>query len=274
MLTVPSLALWWINKDEDWYIALPAWQKYGFWNFKVGDQIMRLPKPFDWGFIFAAAPEAIADARYRKDSKPLREALGVAADLFIPDVLPAAVRPAIEVSTNFDYFRGREVVPYFMEKYNFAEDQYYPWTSQTVKELGSALGVSPLQVEHILTGYSGGFAKDVLYASDEVMRLAGWLKEDPERRDWNPADIPVAGRLFSRDPDPQIIERVHKSNLDALNTKYKNRIEHMEEQGKSEEEIDAVIEEAAAVFMVLEERHETWKLAYDRSHTEPKIAKH
>ena len=33
ILTAPTLALWYINKDEEWYKELPSWQKFGFWNF-------------------------------------------------------------------------------------------------------------------------------------------------------------------------------------------------------------------------------------------------
>ncbi|GAF97550.1 unnamed protein product, partial [marine sediment metagenome] len=52
-ITAPTMALWWMQKDEDWYRKLPPWDKYGFihiplWETDIGDPtILRIPFPFE-----------------------------------------------------------------------------------------------------------------------------------------------------------------------------------------------------------------------------------
>jgi hypothetical protein len=64
------------------------------------------------------------------------------------------------------------------------EQQFYPYTSKFAKEAGKILNVSPLSIDHLLSGYTGGLALDILNSLP---------KEYKEKADW-----PVIGRLFTR----------------------------------------------------------------------------
>jgi len=183
-LTAPTLALWWINKDEDWYKELPTWQKWAFWNFKIGDRIIRLPKPFEWGYIFSAIPEAIADAIYRDNPSIIKDAVKSAGINLLPPVIPALVKPAAEVYFNWDMFRERKIVPEWQENLD-PREQYSSHTSSFSKKVGDILNVSPIAIDHLLSGYTGGLVSDI---------LNGLPKEHKEA-----ADIPVVGRIFTRE---------------------------------------------------------------------------
>lgn len=186
MLTAPTLALWMLNKDEEWYKNLPDWQRYGFWNFKIGDTIYRLPKPFEWGYLFAGIPEATANSIYQKDPevfKGLGWEMGGAAT---PDVVPALVKPMAEAYFNWDMFRSRPVVSRSQEDL-LPQEQFTPYTSTVAKELGDILNVSPSKIDHLLSGYTGGLATDI---------LRGLPTEIKEK-----SDMPIIGRLFVRASD-------------------------------------------------------------------------
>lgn len=183
MMTAPTLALWWLNKDEDWYKNLPDWQKYAFWNFKIGDNIVRLPKPFEWGYLFGAIPEGVANSIYQKNPKYYKDATKETVSAMLPDVVPALVKPAVESYFNWDIFRDRPIVSE-SQKGLLPEQQFTPYTSGVAKEAGKILNVSPSKIDHLLSGYTGGLARDILDT---------FPKEYKE-----PADIPVVGRLFTR----------------------------------------------------------------------------
>ena len=242
-LTVPSLALWWQNKDEPWYKSLPDWQKYGFWNFKVGEKIMRLPRPFEWGYFFAALPEAAADVAYRKDPSQFKGFAVQLAKSMNPADLPAAVAPIVEVAANHDFFKGKNIVPFFMDRNNFAEEEYFPWTPELVKKAGAALGVSPLKIEHLLSGYTGGLAKDVLYATEDIMRLAGARPDTTMQA----ADWPVVGRVFGREFNLENEWEQAEQQFKLLELRYNNKIEALEAAGKYNE-ANAVLAEALAAL--------------------------
>ncbi len=183
MMTAPTLALWYLHKDEKWYQELPDWQKYGFWNFKMGDEIIRLPKPFEWGYLFAAIPEGVANSIYTKDPGYYKNAFKESAGAMIPPVMPALVKPAMEVYFNWDIFRDAPLVSKSQEGL-LPPQQYTSHTSKLAIEAGNILNVAPINIDHLLSGYTGGLATDILNS---------FPKEYKEKADW-----PVIGRLFTR----------------------------------------------------------------------------
>jgi hypothetical protein len=160
-ITAPTIALWSINKDEQWYKELPSWRKYGFWNFQVGTyedgrpKIMSLPRPFEWGLTFASVPEAYLNWRHNQDPNELKGMVDNAMKQLTPGFMPTILQVPTELSLNKDMFRGREIVPYYMDKNKPPQAQYFESTPQTYRELGKALGWSPLMIQHGIEGFTG-----------------------------------------------------------------------------------------------------------------------
>lgn len=182
-LTIPTLGLWWLYKDDEWYQNLPEWERYAFWHIKAGDEIIRLPKPFEWGYVFAGIPEAVAHSVYMKDSRYFKQVLGATLEAANPVDFPAVAKPLVETYFNWDFFRERPIVQRGQELLP-APEQYNSYTSAVAKELGDILKVSPAKIDHLLSGYTGGLARDILNVLPKPIRET--------------ADIPVAGRLFVR----------------------------------------------------------------------------
>jgi GGDEF domain-containing protein len=159
-ITAPTLALWFANKDEDWYIDMPWWEKNAYWHF--GDGI-RIPRPFEVGTVFASMPEAAFDARYRKDPRALMEALAHAGEQFTPDFLPVLGREARDWLANEDSFTDAPIVPRIEEGLEERE-QFGPQTTNVARELGNVLNVSPRKIDHAIRGLGGGVFGDTARA--------------------------------------------------------------------------------------------------------------
>jgi hypothetical protein len=204
-LTLPTLYIWNKNKDKQWYKEMPAWQKYGFWNFDMGTnpdgspKIFRLPLPFTWGWAFGAVPMMMADYSYGKEPGQIANNLKFLAKEVAPITLediPVLPQLAIELSTNWNIFTDRPIDPYFEEKYKIPSQRFSNYTSETAKYLGEKFELSPRKIEHTIGTTTGGLGLDAIRAYEQVFDLK-FADKDVS------ANIPVAGRFFQRTQTPQ-----------------------------------------------------------------------
>ena len=166
-ITLPSVALWTINHNQEWYKELPEYQKNIFWCFKAGDTVYRIPKPFGLGVMFGSLPERALDYAYNKNPQSLKKWLEAAKDAFLPNLAPTAIVPIIEWMSNYSFFRGRSIVPGRLEKMPDAM-QYGPNTSNMAKDIGKMFNISPMKIDNLIRGYGAGMATQSLNAWDAV----------------------------------------------------------------------------------------------------------
>lgn len=164
-ITLPSIVLWSMNHDQDWYKELPSYQKNLFWCFKAGDTVYRIPKPFGLGVLFGSLPERTLDWAYNKDPDAMEKWATAAKDAFLPNILPTAIGPIIEWMTNYSFFTGRNIVPQREQKLPNAQ-QYGQNTSELAKEVGKMFDLSPRQIDNLIRGYGAGMATQTLNAVD------------------------------------------------------------------------------------------------------------
>ena len=203
VLTAAALANWYRNKDKEWYRGLPWRERFLYTNIDPGDGIVsRIPRPPEWGNLFMVLPEAIADTWYREDPETAKAAvehflattgpidmssLGGAVE----SLLPVPLKAAIEQAANRDFFWDRPIVPRGQLDLPPGE-QRSERSSWVASALGNAFPetVSPRRVDAAIRQFGGGAAADVIDAIG--------LKEKVHNRDWEFADMPVAGALFRR----------------------------------------------------------------------------
>lgn len=206
-VTLPAVANWWMNKDDPDWQKLPSWVKYGFLNFKIGGEWVRIPTPFEWWYAYGAVPMSLLNAAYEKNPQEVTKALGQAMQQMTPPLVPTAAMPAIEVIANKSFYTGKPIVTK-REQELAPSAQAKPWTSQGLQYVTETLSqggveVSPAKIEHLLNGYSGGLFGDIIGTAERVTGLA-----PPEIRD-EPADLPVVGRLFVRDSQSEVIDTLY-----------------------------------------------------------------
>lgn len=205
-ITVPSLLIWWMYKDEEWYQELPWWRRAGFWNISVdgGKTIISIPKPFELGYVFGTVPEMLMESFRKKNADDVNRAMWDTFKSFLPvghvlDLVPAMMKPITENATNFRAFGERNIDPFYEvhdDSARLPKDRYNRWTTETAKQIGAWLNVSPRKVENFISGHTGGMGLDGLQWVETVIGL----RSRDTRRTKTKADIPIVGTLFARPP--------------------------------------------------------------------------
>jgi hypothetical protein len=213
-LTAVAMVLYMLNKgDKDWE-ELPPHEKWSYLHFKIPgtNRFIRTPLPDLAGYLFASLPVAAVAG---KDS--FAEAMGRAAKGINPIDIPSAFKPMLEVVTN-ESWAGYPIVSE-RNKRKLPEDQYDDRTSEFSKFLGQNTGISPSQMEYLLTQYSGGLYKRVV-----DMAKIGQAFEDP-------SNLPLAGTLFTRAGTSRLSDDFY-SALENLEEKHASGKATLTEYGK------------------------------------------
>lgn len=160
-ITLPSILLWYMNKDDERYQELPQWEKDTFWIIPGKENMYRVPKPFEAGVLFGTSFERML--QYFDDAKNNRKSVGFKGfgdrviDSLAPSFMPTAMIPIVEAMTNYSLFRQRNIIPQSQENLP-AHLQYGANTSELAKFVGDKINVSPYIVDNTIRGYGGGLA--------------------------------------------------------------------------------------------------------------------
>lgn len=206
-LTAPTLALLAINKDDPAYWEVPLWQRNLFWLVPSGKhddgstRFLRVPKPFEPGYVFASIPERLAEFAFQKNpaefQAAMKDILAEVSEGIVPE--PTITKAAREVLTGkggYDMFRGRDIVPRGLQEAP-AEEQVFPHTTNTARGIGRLTGTSPIKVDHLIRGYGGTAAAHLTQAVDPLLQEAGVDKRPPmpERK---AAEQPLIRSFFTQ----------------------------------------------------------------------------
>lgn len=182
-ITLPSVLLWYMNKDDERYQELPQWEKDTFWIIPGKENMYRIPKPFEAGVLFGTSFERML--QYFDDAKNNRKGVGFKGfgdrviDSLAPSFMPTAMIPVVEAMTNYSLFRQRNIIPQSQENLP-AHLQYGANTSEVAKFVGDKINVSPYIVDNTIRGYGGGLAGLGLSAVD----AASGAKENNASKKW------------------------------------------------------------------------------------------
>jgi len=243
--TVAYAAL--MEDDEAYKNANPD-EKYANWFMYVPgiDEPVRVPIPFEIGLLFKALPEAIFNTAF-KDEKLSDAAVAIRNMVWnsVPISLPAAIKPAIEVSLNRSFFTGREIESKRLQDLEPSE-RFTDRTSEIAKILGKGTGVfglSPVKLEYLIRGYTGSFPLSVVSLTNPVLRTdeAG---DTPTTR---PSEMPIFGNLFQPKDASGLINKAYNDMEDVIQSK--QTYNRMVEQGRTEAAEDYLNEKADLIGM-------------------------
>ncbi|KQL20464.1 LPD38 domain-containing protein [Cytobacillus solani] len=191
-ITLPSVVAYYYNQDKDWYKEIPQRERDLFWHFEIGDQIYKLPKPFEAGIMFGTSFERMLDYMKTNDPKAFEGFGKTVREAFTPNWIPTAILPWIEVYGNKSMHFDSPIVPR-REQDMLPEDQYGPYQSELSKGLGALSEKSPRKIEHVFKGYTGGLGGYFLKGTDLGYKLAG--NDKPELPDKGLAGAPILNRF-------------------------------------------------------------------------------
>lgn len=168
------------NGDDEEYEELPDYQRDLFWNFKTpftGNTWISLPKPFELGLPSSIIDRGISKANGNNEAFD-GATMSSFKTLFPFDetALVGSLKPIIEASSNHDFFRDRDIVPFWEKDKIMALRDGTKYASRIGNALSDGFGfvgaeVDPRKIDHIIKGYT-------TYYGDWVLSLGDIGKED------------------------------------------------------------------------------------------------
>lgn len=193
-LAVMSTLLFLQNWDDDEYRKLEDWQRDTYWVIRIGDDMFFIPKPFEVGAIATMAErlaEQFVDPSVGGDKFAKR--LGhMLTDTFAFNPIPQMIKPLYELGANEDTFTGRPIEDQSMARLS-PSLRSRPETSRLADAAsrgmeaafgvagGQDLALSPVQIDHLIKGYTGAVGATAVGLADTLWRRAHG-EELPARR--------------------------------------------------------------------------------------------
>ena len=211
-LTAAAAGLWALNKDDPRMKEIPQWQKDIFYiipmdewvpsikaeignpNTRLNEdgtyetnigKIIRLPKPQEMIAGASQSVEAYLDYLHSQDpdkGEVLRKEILKA---FLPDtpINPTAFSVPMQLQTNYDTFRDKQIVPWYIESSRLPHRRYTKATSSAAKFLSQKmfeLGVetdlipAPAKTDFAVTGILGSTGRTILDVTGMALdKMAG-----------------------------------------------------------------------------------------------------
>lgn len=212
-ISVPSLVLWWLNKDDKEYNSLSPDERAKYFHVPIATpmgKFIRLKRPDGiLGDIFSRLIDGAASMSFKNDPKPMTEFMGnliTSLSPWLPVVqdekkgmgvalgpphrlIPNVLTPFLEVWLGKDLFTGGDIETSAMKR-DVPALQAKPYTTQMAKALGDSMGLTPARWDILFRDTVGSLPLNVFRLWDMV---TGAVADDPHR-------YPVLGRFFINPP--------------------------------------------------------------------------
>ena len=221
-----SVLYYYLAKDEEEYQTAEDEQRD--LNWIVGSA--KLPVPFELGILFKTIPERLS-AYFMGHQKADDLAESMTRNListfnFLP--IPQVAKPLIEVTSNHSFFTGERIVGLGQEG---IEERYQAnnGTSLFARSIGENTGISPIQIDYLIRGYTGTLGSYAVMLLDSIFRGQG----DPIKPTFNPEQMPVLKRFFASPESTKPKTDFFKLRVEL--DKAVSTINHLERTGKTNE---------------------------------------
>jgi hypothetical protein len=222
-------------EDDEYFKRAKPKDKYSNFFIPVPgiDEPFKLPIPYEAGWFFSLAVASVDAMKAETDGVQQFQAL---RDMFLQSVpgyssrgVPQIVKPAFEVFTNKNFFSGNSIESARMEG-KTPQERFGAATTEAAKAMSRAFPfLSPVQIEHLATGYFGQLPLIIMGAADGLFRRES-KGEAPEKRI---TDLPFIGSSFQKKYGGADADSVYRMANEA--TQAKNSYDSMLKQGRVEE---------------------------------------
>lgn len=240
LLAAGTLAYASAMEDDEAYKRAKPEERLGNWFVYTpfSDEPMRVPIPFELGYLFKALPEAVFNTAAQDErADDITKGMGKLLGLSNPFALPAAIKPATEVILGRSFFGGdieskRELTT--MMPGERSRDS----TTEIAKMLGSITGdagLTPIKIDYLIRGYTGALGVAIASMANPILNTEASAVEKPTMKT---SKMPFIGGLF------QPVEG--RGTLDAA---YERMLEIQQAQGTFDRLVDTGKAEEARAFM-------------------------
>jgi hypothetical protein len=220
-MAVASLAYAALMQDDEAYKNANPDQKYGNWFVRVPglDEPIKVPVPFEIGYIFKALPEAILNSMVNENGD--EEAVKAFKQILLQTIpggssygIPQIMKPAIEAGLGKSFYTGRDILS-AREKELLPEEQFRANTSELAKVIGKTLGISPIVFEQLVSGYTGTMGLAFMHALSVGIPTG----ETPEKAVKRLSEYPILGGAFQPNDAGGIVNSVYERMNENLKVK-------------------------------------------------------
>jgi hypothetical protein len=220
-MAVASLAYAAIMQDDEAYKNANPDQKYGNWFVRVPglDEPIKVPVPFEIGYIFKALPEAVLNSMVNENGG--EEAVKAFKQILLQTIpggssygIPQIMKPAIEAGLGKSFYTGRDILS-AREKELLPEEQFRANTSELAKGIGKTLGISPIVFEQLVSGYTGAMGLAFMHALSVGIPTG----ETPEKAVKRLSEYPILGGAFQPNDAGGIVNSVYERMNENLKIK-------------------------------------------------------
>jgi hypothetical protein len=244
MLSAGTLAYAALMSDDEAYKRAKPEERYGSWFMYLPgfDEPVRVPIPFELGYLFKALPEALWDmaSNDEKASKAVGGWLTLVAQTN-PFALPQAIKPLTEVYLGTSFFGGaiesqRESKMLAGERARESTSEFAKLLgsitgSETVKQITGKEGLSPIGIDYLIRGYTGGLGLGIVQLANPILNME--MKEDVAKPTLKASKTPFIGGLFQPVEGRGTLDEAYDRMLDIQQTK--GSFNRLVEQGKTAE---------------------------------------
>ena len=191
------------EKYNNWFVRMPALDEM------AGEKVtLRVPIPFELGYIFKALPEALYNTMAtEKGGEDAVKAFKSIATMMVPGLssyfLPQAIKPAIETAMGTSILSGRSIESAYEQMVEPGQ-RVREGTSDVARIMGETLNISPVKLEYLIRGYTGSLGMALVQSLNFALPDAG-----PEAAYKRLSAMPVVGTLFQPEDSGGIIDAVY-----------------------------------------------------------------
>jgi hypothetical protein len=208
LVGMSSATYWALVHDDEEYINQNPEIKDNYWIIPASwipgydGPPLKIPIPFEVGFLFKTIPERVMALYFGKDvprdlTRSLRQGL---INTFEFNPIPQAALPALESIANYSVWTGRKIEGNALENAGMPGYRANSRTSSLAIKLGEELNYSPVKIDHMIRGYSGTLGTVLLDTVDGVIRdVASDLGERPAKQ---LSEYPFVKRFIARPDAP------------------------------------------------------------------------
>jgi hypothetical protein len=234
MLAVSSLAYAAVMQDDEDYKRAKPEERYGYWWVPTlgltKENWLKIPIPYEIGFLFKALPEAMVNTAFGDEkAKPALSALWKALGQSVPLDIPQALKPALEVRLGSSLFSGD--IESSREKEILPQYRYRTNSTEIAKMLGGAGGLSPIQIDYLIRGYTGGVGMAIAQMANVFLRAPE--AENVAQPTTKLSEVPLIGSLFQTTEGRGALDATY--NLIEEIQQYKGAYNKLIQDGKPEE---------------------------------------
>lgn len=247
-IILPTIILWAINHDDDWYKELDDNTKYTNWAVHIPgtDYHWLIPKPQEVGIGFGSGVEAVLNQMLNEDPHAMKAWARQFAEVVTPGIIMAALRPVLEWRYNYSEWTGRKLVPERLSKLP-PEQQYTTATSELAKLMsqfaGKYVGLSPIAIDNFFSGWFGSLGRMSANALNKPIDAIRGSSRPPEpARYWY--ESPFIGSFARQDGQNSVyVERFYQLAED-MEMDYKRSDSYAKNKGKKGAPIPASLKAA------------------------------